>query len=350
MKMLILLLLIVPVVCFAQESKMFFNLALEDKPRDLSNWFASWYLSVASHISEMGLDPSDHMYITPENETRTIRFGTLPSGTLAVAQQVYNDCNIDILINSKDWFNTYQQKRMWVYYHEMAHDAFNLDHGEGGELMNAYVPNDKITSLRLYNAIRAMVRYAVRNGKYERGTGFCSSGTVYRKNGTNYVSKRGSVYRDHQSSSSYKRPSSSSSYNSQSIINSESNAVAKARAKLQGNLNSATYSQPKQKTYQEKDPSNFKKYIDEKVDLNGHKHKTEIKSKTEIPLNWIPAIVKENSIMNASPNKSSETLYYLNKNDEIYIKPSYVKGQFIRATKLSENKDGFIEMSMIELK
>lgn len=187
---------------YAQESKMFFNLSLEDKPRDLSNWFASWYLSVASHISEMGLNPKEHMYITPENETRTIRFGTLPSGVLAVAQQVYNDCNIDIVINSKDWFNTYQQKRMWVYYHEMAHDAFNLDHGEGGELMNAYVPNDKITSLRLYNAIRTMVRYAVRYGKYERGTGFCSNGTIYRKNGTNYVSKRGSVYRDHQGSSS----------------------------------------------------------------------------------------------------------------------------------------------------
>ena len=40
--------------------------------------------------------------------------------------------------------------------------------------------------------------------------------------------------------------------------------------------NSAKKTQSKQKTYQEKDPSNFKKYIDEKVDLTDYKHKTEI--------------------------------------------------------------------------
>ena len=95
----------------------------------------------------------------------------------------------------------------------MAHDAFNLDHGEGGELMNAYVPNDKITSLRLYNAIRDMVRYAVKYGKYEKARGFCDNGTIYRRNGTKYVSKIGSVYGDHSNNSySYKKTSSSSSY------------------------------------------------------------------------------------------------------------------------------------------
>tara|TARA_B100001057_G_scaffold329763_1_gene330146 strand:- start:63 stop:629 length:567 start_codon:yes stop_codon:yes gene_type:complete len=103
---------------------------------------------------------------------------------------------------------------MWVYYHEMAHDTFNLNHGEGGELMNANVPNDKITSLRLYNAIRDMVRYAVKYGRYERGDGLCENGIIYRKNGTKYISKNGSVYGDHSNNSySYKKPSSSSSNN-----------------------------------------------------------------------------------------------------------------------------------------
>ena len=175
-----------------------------------------------------------------------------------------------------------------------------------------------------------MIRYAIKYCKYEKGSGLCDNGIIYKKNGLNYVSKKESVYRDHQSSSSYKRPSSSSQSDYKSIINSESSAVARARAKLLGNLNSATYSQPKQKTYQEKDHSNFKKYIDEKVDLTDRKHKTEIKTNTEIPLNWIPAIVKENSIMYGSPNKSSETLYYLNKNDEIYIKPSSNEKVMIR--------------------
>tara|TARA_B100001057_G_scaffold487928_1_gene571407 strand:- start:598 stop:762 length:165 start_codon:yes stop_codon:yes gene_type:complete len=54
--------------------------------------------------------------------------------------------------------------------------------------------------------------------------------------------------------------------------------------------------------------------------------------------------------MYGSLNKSSETLYYLNKNDEIYIKLFDAIGQFMRATQLSKNKDGFIDMSIIELK
>ena len=40
--------------------------------------------------------------------------------------------------------------------------------------------------------------------------------------------------------------------------------------------------------------------------------------------------------------------YYINKNDEIYIKLFDATGQFMRANKLSENKDGFLEMSIIE--
>lgn len=218
MKKLVLLLLFVPLVSLGQLSKVFFNLSLKDKPSDLSNWHAGYQLSVWSHAAEMGYDANEASHLTPGNESYTIRFGTLPSGTLAQAREVYNDCKVDIVINRNDWFRANQQRRMWVYYHEMAHDTFNLDHGEGGELMNPSIPDSKITSLRLYNAIRTMVRYALKYGNYERGGGICDdNGVIYKKDGSKYRSKTGSVYVDHyNTSSSYKKRSSSSSYNSSS--------------------------------------------------------------------------------------------------------------------------------------
>ena len=79
------------------------------------------------------------------------------------------------------------------------------------------------------NAIRSMIRYAIKYCKYEKGSGLCDNGIIYKKNGANYVSKKGSVYRDHQSSSSYKRPSSSSSYNRSSNKSYTPNSTRESR-------------------------------------------------------------------------------------------------------------------------
>ena len=222
MKYYISLFIILPSFAFAQMSKTYFNLSFEDKPEDLSSWYASYSLSVASHATELGYDVNDVMYLTPENYEK-IRFGTLPKGTLAVAKAVYDDCKVDIVINRAEWFNTPQLRRMWIYYHEMAHDTFNLDHGEGGELMNAFAPSERITSMRLYNAIRDMVHYAIRYGRYEKG-GYCKNGKKFYVNQNkvrpnanygNYESKS----EDHVSNGKAKKTSTYSSRSKNNSIN-----------------------------------------------------------------------------------------------------------------------------------
>lgn len=196
-------------------SKIFFNLALEDKPSDLVSFHATFELLSTALASEMGYDLSKLNYLLPENYEK-IGFGTLPNGTLALAREVYNDCEIYIVINRNEWFKTYQQKRLWIYWHEMAHDAYNLDHGEGGELMNTFAPKEKITSIRLYNALKEMIRYALIYGNYKRG-GFCKDGEIYYfdKNPDGSLTgtartKDGKIYK------SKKTYSNSNSYNSKS--------------------------------------------------------------------------------------------------------------------------------------
>ena len=159
-------------------SEAFFQNALEDNPNQLEYWDASFNLMASTLAKEMGFDYNSARYPVPENNQK-IGFGTLPSGTLAQAREVYNDCEVYVVINRELWFKTYQQRRIWIYWHELGHDAFNLEHGEGGELMNAYAPNEKITNERLYNALKEMVRYALWFGKYERGGGYCKNGEIY---------------------------------------------------------------------------------------------------------------------------------------------------------------------------
>ena len=166
MRKLVFLIFFLPAVGLAQMSKLWFNEGLKDKPSNLPMYDATFFFMTKALAEEMGYDSDRVTFPIPKRGLERIGFGVLPKGTLAQARRVNNDCEIYIVINRNEWFNTYQQRRLWIYWHEMAHDAFNLKHGEGGELMNAYAPNGKITSLRLYNAMKEMVRYAINYGEY----------------------------------------------------------------------------------------------------------------------------------------------------------------------------------------
>lgn len=173
MRKLVFLFFLLPAVGLAQMSKLWFNEALKDKPSDLPMFDATFFFLTSVLADEMGYDADRVNFPIPKRGDERIGFGVLPKGTLAQARRVNNDCEIYIVINRNEWFNTYQQRRLWIYWHEMAHDAFNLKHGEGGELMNAYAPSGKITSIRLYNAMKEMVRYAIKYGEYSTSLGSC---------------------------------------------------------------------------------------------------------------------------------------------------------------------------------
>jgi hypothetical protein len=71
-----------------------------------------------------------------------LKFGDLPEGVLGLANGMDDNCIEKITISSKEWNRSNDWKRLWVVYHEIAHDVFGVKHGEGGELMNATIPID----------------------------------------------------------------------------------------------------------------------------------------------------------------------------------------------------------------
>ena len=54
----------------------------------------------------------------------------------------YYPAKIDIVVDPDYWQTFNQAKRFYVFYHELGHDIFNLNHGNGGKMMFNYADRD----------------------------------------------------------------------------------------------------------------------------------------------------------------------------------------------------------------
>ena len=52
---------------------------------------------------------------------------TEKSKTIAIAKGMYDNCNVQIQIDYNKWMELDNVKRLWIIYHELAHDVLNLD-------------------------------------------------------------------------------------------------------------------------------------------------------------------------------------------------------------------------------
>lgn len=73
--------------------------------------------------------------IVPDFDTVTATFEPLGDGILAMAYGMNNDSQIIIKVDPTNWQNSDLVKKWYVLYHELGHDVFNLEHGEGGKMM-----------------------------------------------------------------------------------------------------------------------------------------------------------------------------------------------------------------------
>ena len=78
----------------------------------------------------------DFSYVN-KNE-RLIIFRQLEGETIALAYEMNNDKKVLILVDPENWKNANQSLRYYIIYHELGHDILNLEHGEGGRMMNPY--------------------------------------------------------------------------------------------------------------------------------------------------------------------------------------------------------------------
>lgn len=62
------------------------------------------------------------------------------TNVLAIAWGMYDNCRVEIQVDKKNWLKADNVRRLWVIYHELAHDIFNIEHGKGGPLMAPFIP------------------------------------------------------------------------------------------------------------------------------------------------------------------------------------------------------------------
>lgn len=90
---------------------------------------------------------------------------TEKSKTIAIAKGMYDNCNVQIQIDYNKWMELDNVKRLWIIYHELAHDVFNLTHGKGGPLMNPTLPS-YIDQFGFIDAKNDLIKYISNNNLY----------------------------------------------------------------------------------------------------------------------------------------------------------------------------------------
>lgn len=87
-----------------------------------------------------------------------MKFKPLEEGVLGIANGMNDNYVTNISIDPDEWSKASKWKRLWVVYHEIAHDIYNVKHGEGGELMDATVPNE-VSFLDFYFAKSELLEF-----------------------------------------------------------------------------------------------------------------------------------------------------------------------------------------------
>ena len=67
---------------------------------------------------------------------RLILFRELEGETIAAAYKQDDDNKLLVLVDPENWYAANQVKRWYIIYHELGHDILNLEHGEGGAMMD----------------------------------------------------------------------------------------------------------------------------------------------------------------------------------------------------------------------
>lgn len=83
---------------------------------------------------------------------------------LAIAWGMDDNCRVEIQVDGTNWMKADNVRRLWVIYHELAHDIFNIEHGQGGPLMAPSIPSFIDETLFL-NAKNQLMRIVARQSK-----------------------------------------------------------------------------------------------------------------------------------------------------------------------------------------
>jgi hypothetical protein len=90
--------------------------------------------NIDSFVQEFLNDCKNNNIIIPDQNIIAV-FEELPKNTIALSFDYNKNESIKILVDPVEWKKASIQKKMYIIYHELGHDVFNLDHGQGGKMM-----------------------------------------------------------------------------------------------------------------------------------------------------------------------------------------------------------------------
>ena len=97
-----------------------------------------------------------------QSTNENITFSSLPKGTIAVANGMGKNCNVDLFVDIIQWNNSSYLERLHTIFHELGHDYFNLMHSDGIRLMATNKFNIENPEV-LGDMIQEMFSYVIRN-------------------------------------------------------------------------------------------------------------------------------------------------------------------------------------------
>lgn len=115
---------------------------------DLQGYIDVFYLDLFYNApGYYGEDFIDVAFKAMQSHKSKIYFEKIPadqrieaSNVLAIALGMFDDCKVEIQVNPEEWYKEDNVRRLWIIYHELCHDVFNLEHDCGIALMNPTIP------------------------------------------------------------------------------------------------------------------------------------------------------------------------------------------------------------------
>ena len=89
-------------------------------------------------------------------------FLTFNDQTIAIAKSM-GDKNYEIVVDPVKWSRALTAEKVWIMFHELAHEFFSTKHGQGGGMMFPISAGDDISLNRLWNGWDAMSDWLVSN-------------------------------------------------------------------------------------------------------------------------------------------------------------------------------------------
>ena len=141
-----------------------------ESPNDLNKFAHFFFSSLERKYRERY--PNDESYRDDYNnynlslwsnpEKIKFTFQTFNDQTIAIAKSM-GDSNYEIIVDPAKWNRARIAEKVWIMFHELAHEFFSTRHGQGGGMMFPISAGDNISLNRLWNGWDAMGDWLVEN-------------------------------------------------------------------------------------------------------------------------------------------------------------------------------------------